>query len=84
MSKINLNQQTQLKTKLKQKKKIIIYKQEKKYFVEHATAFALGLINTRAIMLDNPNLIEISYEMHNRLCQNDEIEINYISLENKK
>lgn len=81
---INTNKQTELKTILKQKKKITIYIEDKKYFVEHSTAFALGLINTRAIMLDNPRLVEISYDVHNKLCKNNDIEINYVQVENKK
>lgn len=82
--KVESNYETQLKTILRQKKKITIYEENKKYFVEHATAYALGLINVRAIMLDNPKLIEINYDMHNKLCKNDEIEIDYILLESKK
>lgn len=81
---INSNQNSQLKTILKQKKKINVYVENEKYFVEHATAFALGLINTRAIMLEKPKLVEISYDIHNKLCKNDEIEIEYISIKNEK
>lgn len=73
-----------LQTKLHQKKKIVVYLKEQKYFVEHSAAFALGIINTRAIMLDKPKLIEISYDTHNKLSGNGEIEIEYFNLENKK
>ena len=44
----------QPQTKLKQKKIIKIYVKEDKHYIEHSTAYALGLINTRAIMLDKP------------------------------
>ena len=76
--------QSELKTNLRQMKKIIVYKKDEKYFVEHATAFALGLINTRSIMFDKPKLVEISYDIHNKLCQNEEIEIEYSLLKNEK
>lgn len=81
---VRYKQENQLKTKLKQKKKIIIYKENGKYFVEHAAAYALGLTNVRAIMLEKPKLVEISSGIHNKLCANDEIEIEYVVLENKK
>ena len=35
-------------------------------------------------MLDKPKLIEISYDAHNKLYGNGEIEIEYFNLENKK
>lgn len=81
---VNSNQKEQLKTVLKQKKKIIVYVKDKKYFVEHATAFALGLINTRAIMLDEAKLVEISYDIHNKLVATEDIEIEYLALDVKK
>lgn len=81
---VNIIQKEQLKTVLKQKKKIIVYVKDKKYFIEHATAFALGLINTRAIMLDETKLVEISYDIHNKLIAKDDIEIEYLALEVKK
>ena len=74
----------QLKTKLRQKKKIVVYISDDKYYVEHSTAFSLGIINTRAIMLDKPKLIEISYDMHNKLKNNEEIEIEYITQKQEK
>lgn len=71
-------QKVQLQTKLCQKKKIVIYKKENKYYVNHSTAYALGIVNTRAIMLEKPKLVEINYDIHNKLKNNKEFEIEYI------
>ena len=73
-----------LKTGLKQKSIIKVYISDNKYFVEHSAAYALGLIKTRAIMMGNPKLVEISSEIHNKLKNNESIEIEYIKLENKQ
>ena len=82
--KTGLETNFQLQTRLKQKSIIKIYVDENKYYVEHSAAFALGLIKTRAIMMDNPKLIEISSEVHNKLKANDLIEIEYIKIEKKQ
>ena len=74
---------SQLQSRLKQKKIIKIYIEDNKFFIEHAAAFALRIVNTRAIMTDTPKLVEISYDMHNKLKNNDELEIEYIKIENK-
>ena len=73
-----LQQNIQLQTKVRQKKKIVIYIIENKYYVDHSTAYALGMVNTRAIMLEKPKLIEINYDTHNILKNNKEFEIEYI------
>lgn len=75
---------TQLQTKLKQKSIIKIYVNDNKYYVEHSTAYALGLIKTRAIMMDKPKLVEITSEIHNKLKANDSMEIEYIIMEKKR
>ena len=82
--KTGLETNFRLQTRLKQKSIIKIYVDENKYYVEHSAAFALGLIKTRAIMMDNPKLIEISSEVHNKLKSNDSIEIEYIKTEKKQ
>jgi len=83
--KLNIKTEQNLgyQTRLKQKKQIKIYVDNEKYFVEHSTAYALGLINTRAIMLNKPKLIEISSDMHNKLKNNEEIDIEYVKVEHK-
>ena len=73
----------QLQTKLRQKSIIKMYIKDNKYYVEHSAAYALGLINTRAIMLDSPKLIEISSDIHNKLKSNADMEIEYIKIEKK-
>ncbi len=81
---INYNSNVELQTKLRQKKQLIIYIDNNKYFVDHAAAYALGIVNTRAVMLETPKMVEISYDMHAKLCNNDEIEIQYITIEKSK
>ena len=82
--KTGLKTNSQLQTRLKQKSVIKIYVEDDKYYVEHSAAYALGLIKTRAIMTDNPKLIEITGEIHNRLKSNDMVEIEYIKIEKKQ
>ena len=68
-----------LKTGLKQKMKVKIYDQNNNYFIERSAAYALGLINTRAIMInDNNDLIALPADAHNKLRNNHDIEIEYI------
>ena len=81
---INSKQKMQLQTKLKQKKRIKIYILENKYYVEHSTAYALGLIKTRAIMLDKPKMIELPDFIHNKFKNQDDIDIEYIKIEKKQ
>ena len=80
----NVKTEPQLQTILKQKSIIKIFVDGDKYYIEHGAAYALGLINTRAIMLDNPKLVEITTDIHNKLKSDDSIEIEYIKLENKQ
>ena len=81
---INSKQSMQPQTKLKQKKIIKIYVKEDKYYIEHSTAYALGLINTRAIMLDKPKMIELPNHIHNKLKNKDDIDIEYVKIEKKQ
>ena len=81
--KMNTEEITMLQTRLKQRKKIKIYIEENKYYLEHSAAYALGLINTRAIMLDKPKMIELPDSIHNKLKNQDDIDIEYIKIEKK-
>lgn len=81
--KINTENKTMLQTRLKQRKIIKLYIEENKYYLEHSAAYALGLINTRAIMLDKPKMIEIPDSIHNKLKNQDDIDIEYIKIEKK-
>jgi len=76
-------EKSMFRTKLKQKKVIKIYVEENKYYIEHSAAYALGLIKTRSIMLDKPKKIELSSSMHNKLKNQDDIDIEYVKLEKK-
>ena len=71
-------------SQLKQKRKIIIYKKDDKYYVEHSVAFALNLTTVRAIMTGTPHLIELGIETLNKLKSNDSIEIEYHNLDKNK
>lgn len=82
--KVSGETKTQLQTRLKQKSIIKIYINENRYYVEHSVAYALGLIKTRAIMMDNPKLIEITCDIHSKLKSNDNIEIEYIKVLKKQ
>lgn len=73
----NMNNTSGLKTRLETKSKILIYDIEGKFYVEHATAYALNLVNTRAIMLDKPKLIELPVDIHNKLKTMSNVEIEY-------
>lgn len=76
-SNIPLKNNEGLKTKLVSKSRILIYDIDGKFYVEHATAYALNLVNTRAVMLDKPKLIELPISIHNRLKEMDNVEIEY-------
>ena len=52
---------------LQHRMKINIYEDNGKYYVEHSAAFALGLIEVRSIMLDNPNYVELPEDIHTKL-----------------
>lgn len=77
---INLDNKQQLKTKLKQKRKLIVYIKDDGYYLEHSAAYALGLVNTRSIMLDKPKLVKINNGIHSKLQNDDTIEIEYVNL----
>ena len=79
-----LEQNIRQKTILKQKSKITIYIEDGIYYVEHATAYALGLINTRAIMLDVPKLVKISPDIYNKLKSNENLEIEIKNIKKKQ
>lgn len=81
---INDKQKNTFQTKLKQKKIIKIYVDENKYYIEHSAAYALGLIKTRAIMLDKSKMIELPDSIHNKIKNKDDIDIEYIKIEKKQ
>lgn len=81
---LNSNSKTQLQTELKLKKRLKVYIEDDKYLIEHSAAHALGIIKTRAIMLNEPKLVEISKDMHARLKNNHDIEIEYEQIKQEK
>ncbi len=82
--KTDLTPKTSYKTILRQKSIIKVYVDDDKYYIEHASAYALGIINTRAVMLDTPKLVEISLGLLNKLKADSDIEIEYIRIEKKQ
>ena len=76
--------ETELKPKFKEplKMKIVIYSEDDKYFVNHFTAYALGLKSTRTVMLDQPKLFAISLDTLKELQSNNNLEIEYKLLKN--
>ena len=81
---------TVLRTRLQQKQKIIIYKDEDKYYVDHAASFSLFLTKIRTIMLEKtnaqqkPKLIEINSAILKKLEDDESIEIEFKNITNNK
>lgn len=75
---------TVLHTRLQLKQKIIIYKKDNKYYVEHATAFALGLTKIRTVMLEKPKLVEISSATVKKLEDDKNIDVEFKDITNNK
>lgn len=59
------------------KRKLIVYKKEDKFYIDNASAYALNVIKTRAIMTGLPNLFEISTEVLDKLQRDETLEIEY-------
>ena len=74
--------QPQLKAKNKEKlkQKLIIYQDNGKFFISYFAAYAMGLTNTRSIMLDEPRFFEIPIDTLNKLKNNELIDIEYQNL----
>lgn len=78
-SKVNTSQ-----TKLSQKRKLLVYKKSGKFYIDSSAAYALKLTNVRAIMTENPHLIEIGLEALYRFQNDVNIEIVYKELNKDK
>lgn len=76
--------QTNTKTKLRQKRKLLVYKKDEKFYIDHSAAYALKLTNVRAIMTENPHLIEIGVETLYRFQNDKDTEIVYQELNKDK
>lgn len=77
---------TELKTRtlLKQKRHLLVYKKDDKFYIDHFAAYALNRTNVRAVMLDSPKLMEVDLVFLNNLQSNEDIEIEYQDLNAKK
>lgn len=82
--KTGLEQKVTETKRLKQKSIIKVYIKDNTYYIEHATAYALGLINTRSIMLEGPKLVKITPDTYNKLKSNENIEIELINIKKKQ
>lgn len=83
----NRKLQTEAKRKLKLnsnlKRKLVVYRENGKFYIDHFAAYALKLTNVRTVMMDNPQLFEIGIEELYRLQNDDNIEIEYADLKDK-
>ena len=77
-------QNVKTKTKLRQKRKLIVYKKDEKFYIDNSAAYALKLTNVRAIMTENPHLIEIGIETLYGFQNDADIEIVYQELNKDK
>ncbi len=75
MNAIKTNEMT--KTKSRQKRKLLVYKKDDKFYIDNSAAYALKLTNVRAIMTENPHLIEIGIDTLYRFQNDKDIEIIY-------
>ena len=73
-----------VKTNSRLKRKLIVYRKNDKFYIDHAAAYALNLTNVRAIMLENPHLIEVGLETLYKFQNNEDIEIEYKELNKEK
>lgn len=76
------NQATKTKSRLK--RKLMVYKKDGKFYIDNSAAYALKLTNVRAVMTENPHLIEIGIETLYRFQNNEDIEIEYQELDKDK
>lgn len=72
------------RTASKLKRKLLVYKKDGKFYIDHSAAYALKLTNVRAIMLDNPKLFEISLQFLNKIQNDKDIEIEYKEVNKEK
>ena len=72
------------KTKSRLKRKLMVYKKDGKFYIDNSAAYALKLTNVRAVMTENPHLIEIGIETLYRFQNNEDIEIEYQELDKDK
>lgn len=77
-------QNVKTKTKLRQKRKLLVYKKDEKFYIDNSAAYALKLTNVRAIMTENPHLIEIGIETLYGFQNDADIEIVYQELNKDK
>lgn len=73
-----------LNNKSRLKRKVLVYKKNDKFYIDHFVAYALKLTNVRAVMLDNPHLVEVGMETLYRWQNDEDIEIEYQNIDRKK
>ena len=73
-----------LKTRTKLKRKLLVYKKDGKFYIDNSAAYALKISNVRAIMTENPHLVEIDLEKLYRFQSDENIEIEYQELNKEK
>lgn len=82
------NQEGQLgeptKLIMRTKRKLLVYRRDGKFYIDHSAAYALGLTNVRSIMTEKAHLIEIGIETLHRFQSNKDIEIIYQELDKEQ
>lgn len=71
---------TSIKTELRPKRKLMVYKKDGKFYIDNSAAYALKLTNVRAIMTQSQHFVEIGIETLYRFQNDENIEIVYQEL----
>lgn len=68
-------------TRLRPKRKLIVYKKDGKFFINDSAAYALNLVDVEKFMSENSHLIEIGTETLNGIQNDENIEVKYVDYE---
>lgn len=71
-------------TKSAAKRKLLVYRENGKFYIDHSAAYALGKTSVRAIMLEKPKLVEVDLQFLQEMQNRDDIEIEYRDKEKNK
>lgn len=83
-SKVFTRTTTKTTTKLAAKRKLLVYRENGKFYIDHSAAYALGKTSVRAIMLEKPKLVEVDLQFLQEMQNRDDIEIEYRDKEKNK
>ena len=66
------------------KRELIVYKQDDKLYIDHSAAYALNMVNVRAVMTETPHLVEIGLEELYKLQNDGNVNIEYQLMDKKQ